>query len=114
MTAQTLIDSFGGLRDAVMTGFKWTREEKRMALRFEDLSTGLADPLVYTGPEPGELVFLDIYSVFVTVDPIQDGLMVYEARVVEENEGAVIVEVKFRPGGTLTVNCAALAVEFDA
>jgi len=108
--AQSLIESLGGLRDAVMTGFRWARAEKCLALEFEYLSAGLVEPILYTGPEPGEVVFLDIYSMFLTVDPIQDGLMVYEARVVEEGEGFVVVEVKFRPGGTLTVNCSAVEV----
>jgi len=108
--AQSLIESLGGLRDAVMSGFRWARAEKTLTLEFEDLSTGLADPLVYTGPEPGDVVFLDSYSVFLTVDPIQEGLMVYEARVVEEGAGFVVVEVKFRPGGTLTVNCGGVEV----
>jgi hypothetical protein len=111
--AQSLIDSVGGLRDAVMSGFRWARAEGRLVLTFDDLTTGLAESADYQGPEPGEVVFREVFSVFMTVDPVQEGLMVYEARVVEEGEEFVVVEVKFRPGGTLTVNCGGIDLKVE-
>ncbi len=106
--AQVLLESLGGLRDAGLTAFRWELSAKRIGLMFDDLSAGLAEPVEYAGPEPGELVFRGVVSVFMTVDPIQDALTVYEARIVEEAEDVIVVEIKFRPGGTLTVNCEGL------
>jgi hypothetical protein len=98
-----LIDSLGGLHDAVLLQVLWVPQTASLELQIEDLhanSLGFSD---YRGPTEGSVKFSSVTKLAVDVEFSVEGLMIYELKTERQEDNSYLSKIAFSPHGSILI-----------
>jgi hypothetical protein len=104
-TIPGLVESLGGLHDAMVLRFVWQRDEKRLEIDIDDLHANFAGLSGYQGPVATRVVLTDVARAALEVNLAEEGLMIYSWDFKEAAPPGFVCEISFSPGGRVIVEC---------